>query len=41
MSVIYTRDPDFTLLNCDALLALRALPDELVHCVVTSSATSL
>jgi site-specific DNA-methyltransferase (cytosine-N4-specific) len=36
VSVIYTRDPDFTLLNCDVLLALRALPDELVHCVVTS-----
>jgi DNA methylase len=36
VSVIYTRDPDFTLLNCDVLLALCALPDEFVHCVVTS-----
>jgi hypothetical protein len=36
VSVIHTRDPDFTLLNCDVMLALRALPDEFVHCVVTS-----
>jgi DNA modification methylase len=34
--VIYVRDPDFTLLNCDVLDGLRTLPDESVHCVVTS-----
>jgi DNA modification methylase len=34
--VIYVRDPDFTLLNCDVMDGLRTLPDESVHCVVTS-----
>ncbi len=34
--MIHTQDADFTLLNCDVLEGLRSLPDESVHCVVTS-----
>src|SRR5262245_48139016 len=34
--MIHTADADFTLLNCDVLDGLRSLPDESVHCVVTS-----
>jgi DNA modification methylase len=32
----YVEDRDFLLLNCDVLDGLRTLPDESVHCVVTS-----
>ncbi len=32
----FVADPDFTLLNCDVLDGLRSLPDESVHCCVTS-----
>ncbi len=32
----FVRDSDFTLLNGDVLDALRTLPDESVHTVVTS-----
>lgn len=33
---VYVDDPDFTLLVGDALQTLRTLPDESVHCCVTS-----
>jgi len=33
---VHTRDADFTLLNCDVLEGLRSLPDESVHCCLTS-----
>ena len=32
----YIQDPDFTLYNGDALEVLKTLPDESVHCCVTS-----
>lgn len=34
--MIHTQDPDFTLYQGDALDVLRGLPDESVHCCVTS-----
>lgn len=34
--MIHTQDPDFTLICADVLDGLRSLPDESVHCVVTS-----
>jgi DNA modification methylase len=33
---VYVQDADFTLLCCDVLEGLASLPDESVHCVVTS-----
>jgi site-specific DNA-methyltransferase (cytosine-N4-specific) len=32
----YLRDPDVTLYQGDAIEVLRQLPDESVHCVITS-----
>lgn len=32
----YLQDPDVTIWQGDALKVLRSLPDESVHCIVTS-----
>lgn len=32
----YLSDPDFTLWNGDALAVLRDMPDQSVHCCLTS-----